>query len=234
MKRFVKICVLGLCLAMLTACGDRNHSDETETKHITVDEQTTSESESGSAAQTGEETVAETQPETSEAETTEQIQVPEEVDSMRPLMLGLCKEMARGSTYDPSDSAFFWNGIYASINDGSWVHPDISLSDDGTGYMVPKEVMAEYANAMFSGTEILPDIPDTVGGISYDDDFGGYQLMSAESYSGTLDITNVEDTADGYTVTVAYTDRSGAVTPFTFTMTSGGSGAFACSIHNVE
>ena len=212
MKRFVKICVLGLCLAMLTACGDRNHSDETETKHITVDEQTTSESESGSAAQTGEETVAETQPETSEAETTEQIQVPEEA----------------------SDSAFFWNSIYASINDGSWVHPDISLSDDGTGYMVPKEVMAEYANAMFSGTEILPDIPDTVGGISYDDDFGGYQLMSAESYSGTLDITNVEDTADGYTVTVAYTDRSGAVTPFTFTMTSGGSGAFACSIHNVE
>ena len=39
--------------------------------------------------------------------------------------------------------------------------------------------------------------------------------------------------ADGYIVVVDYSDRNGTVVPLTFTMTSGGSGAFACSIHNV-
>lgn len=232
MKRFVRIVALGLCLAALTACGDKDHTETTETDHITVNEQTAPES--GSEAETETEAQTETEQTTApESETTEQIQVPEDVDSMRPVMLGLSKEIARGASYDPSNAEFFWNSIYASINDGSWVHPDISLSDDGSGYMVPKEVMSEYANAMFSGTESLPDVPDTVGGVIYDDDFGGYQLMSAESYSGTLEITDVEETADGYIVVVDYTDRNGTVVPLTFTMTSGGSGAFACSIHNV-
>ena len=228
MKRLATIGLLCLCFTAFTACGKKDNSGETETKHITVNEESPADSQEETQAQTEKET------ENTTEETTEQIQVPEAVDSMRPLMLGLCKQLSYGESYDSSNAAFFWNSIYAAINGGSWIHPDISLSDDGSGYMVPKEVMAEYANAMFAGTESLPDIPEGVDGVFYDDDFGGYQLMSSDSYAGNLEITNVTETADGYEVETAYTAKGGGVTPYKFVMTSGGSGAFACSIHSVE
>lgn len=162
------------------------------------------------------------------------VSVPEELDSMRPILLGLCKTMAGGNPYDSSNSEFFWNSIYAAINGNSWLHPDISLSDDGSGYQVPREVMSEYAEAMFAGNSALSEIPSSIGGIEYVVDTDCYMIYSSEGYVGSMDFTEIQETANGYVVDVAFTTKSGSVETHEFVLTSGGYGAFPCSVNSVE
>lgn len=176
------------------------------------------------------ETESETKPYFEESRDMVAVEVPSEVDAMRPIMNGLCKAMTGGGTYEPSDSLFFWEAIYSSINGNTWVHPDVSLSDDGAGYMVPKNAMEEYAAAMFADAGELPDIPSSMGGIEYIAEEESYMLYSAGGYVGSMDIVAVEAASDGYEVSVAFNTKNQNVENYTFVMTNDGAGSFPCRI----
>lgn len=230
-KLIVAVSVLCLMTASLAACGKKNTENESGGK-VVINE-TKASSESTEAAET-ESIEPETKPAFEESKPEVSVSVPEELDSMRPILLGLCKTMAGGNSYDSSNTEFFWNSIYAAINGNSWLHPDISLSDDGSGYQVPREVMSEYAEAMFAGNSALPEIPSSIGGIEYVVDTDCYMIYSAEGYTGSMDFTEIEETDNGYEVDVAFTTKGGSVETHTFMLTGGGYGAFPCSVNSVE
>lgn len=168
-------------------------------------------------------------------ETREEIEldVPSDVDAMRPILFGLCKAMTKGASYEPTDAAFFWNALYASINGNTWIHPDIALSDDGAGYTVPKAVMEEYAHAMFSDVNELLELPSTVAEIAYDEANESYIVYSAGGISGTMDIVAFEETENGYEVSVAFNGKNGVIENHTVLMTNDGSGSFPCAVYQV-
>lgn len=234
MKKFVKmistVTVVCLIMAAVAACGKKDTGNESSGNIVIKETQSVAQTETETeTAETGDET----KPPFEETKAEVMVSVPAEVDTMRPILLGICKTMSGGRAYDPSDSEFFWNSIYASINGSSWVHPDISLSDSGSGYMVPKEVMAEYAEAMFAGNSAIPDIPGSVGGIEFDVDADSYVLYSSEGYLGSMEFTEIEETDNGYEAAVAFTTKSGNVETHTFIMTSGGYGTFPCAVNAV-
>lgn len=210
MKKFVKmistVTVMCLLMASLAACGKKDSGKDTS-GNIVIDEtqdkeakESTSESETSGKAD-------ETKPPFEETKAEVTISVPAEVDTMRPILLGICKTMSGGRAYDGSDSTFFWDGIYAAINGGSWIHPDISMSDDGSGYMVPRETLAEYAEAMFAGDSAIPEIPSTMGGIEFDVDSDCYILYSSEGYLGSMEFTEIEETDNGYEATDCFYNK---------------------------
>ena len=133
MKLLVVISIVCLSMTALAACGKKNTEKESVGK-VVVDE--TKSTTASTKASESESVEPETKPAFEETKPEVSVSVPEELDSMRPILLGLCKTMAGGNAYDSSDSEFFWNSIYAAINGNSWLHPDISLSDDGSGYDV--------------------------------------------------------------------------------------------------
>lgn len=234
MKKFVKmistVTMVCLIMAAVAACGKKDTGNESSGNIVINETQSVAQTEAETeTAETGDET----KPPFEETKAEVVVSVPAEVDTMRPILLGICKTMSGGRAYDPSDGEFFWNSIYASINGSSWVHPDISLSDSGSGYMVPKEVMAEYAEAMFAGNSAIPDIPASVGGIEFDVDADSYVLYSSEGYMGSMEFTEIEETDNGYEATVAFTTKSGNVETHTFIMTSGGYGTFPCAVNAV-
>ena len=49
-----------------------------------------------------------------------------------------------------------------------------------------------------------------------------------------MDFTEIQETANGYVVDVAFTTKSGSVETHEFVLTSGGYGAFPCSVNSVE
>ena len=51
---------------------------------------------------------------------------------------------------------------------------------------------------------------------------------------GSMDFTEIQETANGYVVDVAFTTKSGSVETHEFVLTSGGYGAFPCSVNSVE
>lgn len=236
MKKFVKmistVTVMCLLMASLAACGKKDSGKDTS-GNIVIDETQDKEAKESTSESETSEKVDETKPPFEETKAEVTISVPAEVDTMRPILLGICKTMSGGRTYDGSDSAFFWDGIYAAINGGSWIHPDISMSDDGSGYMVPRETLAEYAEAMFAGNSAIPEIPSTMGGIEFDVDSDCYILYSSEGYLGSMEFTEIEETDNGYEATVAFTTKSGNVETHTFIMTSGGYGTFPCAVNAV-
>lgn len=98
----------------LAACGKKDSGKDTS-GNIVIDEtqdkeakESTSESETSGKAD-------ETKPPFEETKAEVTISVPAEVDTMRPILLGICKTMSGGRAYDGSDSTFFWDGIYAAI-----------------------------------------------------------------------------------------------------------------------
>lgn len=236
MKKFVKmistVTVMCLLMASLAACGKKDSGKDTSGNIVIDETQDKETTESASETETSEK-VDETKPPFEETKAAVTISVPDEVDTMRPILVGICKTMSGGRAYDGSDSAFFWDSIYAAINGGSWIHPDISMSDDGSGYMVPKEVMAEYAEAMFAGNSAIPEVPSAVGGIEFDVDSDCFILYSSEGYLGSMEFTEIEETDNGYEATVAFTTKSGNVETHTFIMTSGGYGTFPCAVNAV-
>lgn len=236
MKKFVKmistVTVMCLLMASLAACGKKDSGKDTSGNIVIDETQDKETTDSASESETSEK-VDETKPPFEETKAEVTISVPDEVDTMRPILVGICKTMGGGRAYDGSDSAFFWDSIYAAINGGSWIHPDISMSDDGSGYMVPKEVMSEYAEAMFAGNSAIPEVPSTVGGIEFDVDSDCYILYSSEGYLGSMEFTEIEETDNGYEATVAFTTKSGNVETHTFIMTSGGYGTFPCAVNAV-
>ena len=197
-------------------------------------DQTTKESDTQAVEETLqlEDTEVETNQNTEESGDEVLVEVPSEIDAMRPILKGLCKVLSRGTAYDVSDGFFFWEALYASINSSTWVHPDIRLADNGAGYMVPKAVMEAYAFAMFGNTELL-DIPSNVSGIEYDAEEDGYLLYSAGGLAGNMDIMSVDETDEGYRVSVAFHTKKDNIENYTFTLSKDGSDSFPCVVTGV-
>lgn len=224
MKKFMKtmgiIMIMSLTILSVTACG-KDTTDPKNTEEIQTEGLETLETEEA------------TKPYFEETREIVELDVPTDIDGMRPVMYGLCKAMTKGTVYDPANGEFFWNAIYASINGNTWIHPNISLSDDGAGYMVPKAVVEEYAAAMFADVSELPELPSNMGSIEYDEETGSYMIYSAGGISGVMDITSVDEIENGYKVMVAFNTKNGLVENHTFMMNNGGTGSFTCSIYSV-
>lgn len=161
------------------------------------------------------------------------VEIPNEVDGMRPILKGLCKVLTRGKTYDSSNANFYWEALYAAINGSTWIHPDIRLSDTGAGYLVPESALEEYAKAMFGDSTSIPELPSTVGGIEYDEEEEAYLFYSAGGLTGSMDIMAVDTTEDGYKVSVAFHTKKDAIENYTFNLSSGASGTFSCTVLGV-
>ena len=222
MKRMKKtigvLAIVGLMMISMIGCGGKNQK---ETQMNTSGEETVQETED------------ETKPYFEETRADVQVEVPSEVDAMRPILNGLCKALTGGETYDPSDAMFYWEAIYSSINGNTWVHPDISLADNGAGYMVPKNVMEEYAAAMFADVSELPELPSNMGGIQYIEEEESYMLYSAGGFVGNMSIAAIESVDDNYKVTVAFQTKTGAVENYSFNLSSGGTDSFPCKVHGL-
>ena len=110
MKKFVKMistaAVMGLLMASLAACGKKETGNETSGNIVINETQTKEQNESTTGAS---KEVDETKPPFEETKTEVTISVPDEVDTMRPILLGICKTMSGGRVYDGADSEFFWN-----------------------------------------------------------------------------------------------------------------------------
>ena len=220
MKKYNKFfSILTITCLLTTTLYGCNHSKTNESETQTAQEETLQ----------MEESIEETFDQTEESGEDVLVEVPSEVDAMRPILKGLCKVLTRGKTYDASDSSFYWEALYASINGSTWVHPDIRLADNGVGYMVPKSIMEEYAAAMFTDGK-LPEIPSSVGGIEYDEEEDGYLLYSAGGLAGNMDIMSVNETEDGYEVSVAFHTKKDFVENYTFLLKNGGLGSFPCVV----
>ena len=72
-----------------------------------------------------------------------------------------------------------------------------------------------------------------MGGIEFNGDIDSYIVYSSDGYSGYMDITAVNETADVYEVSVAFTTKKGSVENHTFALSKGGTGSFPCSITGV-
>lgn len=203
-----------------TACGGNNVP---ENKDTVVEEESIP----------VKETEEETKPYFEETRDAVDVEVPDEVDGLRPIMFGLCKAMTGGGTYNPADNLFYWEALYSAINGNTWVHPDISLADNGAGYMVPKVVMEAYAKAMFADASTLPEIPSNMGGIQYVEEEDSYMLYSAGGYVGNMEIEAVESKDDGYSVSVAFYVKNGNIERYTFQMRAEGTEPFAYGIYGM-
>lgn len=222
MKRMKKtigvLAIIGLVMMSVIGCGGK---DQAETQAVPATDETILETED------------ETKPYFEETRAEVQVEVPDEVDAMRPILNGLCKALTGGGIYDPSDAMFYWEAVYSSINGNTWIHPDISLADNGAGYMVPKAVMEEYAAAMFADVSEIPELPSNMGGILYIEEEESYMLYSAGGFVGNMDITAVEAEDNAYKVTVAFQTKTGAIENYNFNLSSGGTGSFPCAVHGL-
>ena len=222
MKRMKKtigvLALVGLMMMTMIGCGDKNQKESQMNT---------------SAEETIQETEDETKPYFEETRADVQVEVPSEIDAMRPILNGLCKALTGGGIYDPSDAMFYWEAIYSSINGNTWVHPDISLADNGAGYMVPKAVMEEYAAAMFADVSALPELPSNMGGIQYIEEEESYMLYSAGGFVGNMSIVAIESVDETYKVTVAFQTKTGAVENYSFNLSSGGTDSFPCAVHGL-
>lgn len=220
-KQICRLIMMCFVVISLSACGNK---ETNESKETTVGEETVLETE----------TEEETRPYFEETHDVIDVDIPTEVDGMRPIMTGLCKAMTGGTVYDSSDALFYWEALYSSINGNTWVHPDISLSDNGAGYMVPKNVMEAYAKAMFDDVDGLLEIPETMGGIEFVEEEDSYMLYSAGGYVGNMEITSVETTENGYDVSVAFHVKNGNVERYTFHMINEEIEPFSCAVTGVS
>ena len=220
-KRTIGILTIMCFMAIsFTACGD---------KDIPENNETTTEGETFAETQKEEET----KPYFEETHEIIDVDVPTEVDGMRPVMNGLCKAMTGDGAYDPTDDLFYWEALYSSINGNTWIHPEISLADNGAGYMVPEHVMEEYAKAMFGNETVLPEIPENMGGVQYVEEENSYMLYSAGGFVGNMEIESVEVLETGYNVSVAFYVKNGNIERYTFQMSNETAGSFGCMIIGV-
>lgn len=227
MKKYSKLLsvftVACLATTLMNGCG-KNDIKESETSLIQDETAIESETldETADTEETGDDALAE---------------VPDEVDAMRPILKALCKVMSRDRSYDPENSNFYWDVLYSAINEGTWVHPDIRMSDTGAGYLVPESVLVEYAEAMFADVS-LPELPDAYGSIEYVEEEEAYMLYSAGGISGNMDIVEVKQMDEGYQVSVAFYPKKDTVKNFTFELRSHLNDAetrnFPCQVYNVQ
>lgn len=110
--------------------------------------------------------------------------VPAVTDVWAPMVApvnALVMSMAeRGGEYDPQDATFMWNSLYYVI--GLYGTSDWRTMEQGDYYLIPEEVVADYAYALFGNSEDLPPIPENLTEfVIYHEEEGNYLLKKGES-----------------------------------------------------
>lgn len=114
--------------------------------------------------------------------------------------LGRCM-LENQMDYDPQNPDFFWTALYYFAGAYGMEHEGVEEIPDTYQLKVPKAVMEEYAIALFSSYQGLPDLPSIMkGNVSYDPDEDAYFLSRGDIGLSEMRLTDVEETEDGYTL----------------------------------
>lgn len=137
------------------------------------------------------------------------------VASMKDPIDSLARCMVENQVeYAPEDPEFFWTALYYFAGAYSNGHEGVEMLSDTYQLKVPTSVMEEYAIALFSDYNGLPDLPEALqGNISYDAEADAYLLYEGDVGLCETRLSNIESTEDGYTLTAELwgTDEEGAL-----------------------
>ncbi len=90
------------------------------------------------------------------------IETPDPWGQMEPVVDSLVLSMVdRGLDYDKTQAETLWTSLYYMVS----IHQvsDFRVTERENDYLVPQEMMADFAYALF-GEATLPEIPDTLAG----------------------------------------------------------------------
>ena len=87
------------------------------------------------------------------------ISMPDHMEAMTSIFDSLMRCIMENQTeYNPEDDAFYWNAIYYAVGAYGDLHGLCEVKDNELS--APKQVVAEYATALFYDFRDLPDIPE--------------------------------------------------------------------------
>lgn len=124
------------------------------------------------------------------------------IDNMMPVLDSLTRFMVENETpYNPNDKEVFWTALSYIINNYGTSHPFVESYPDGT-IVAKRQVVQEYASAMFYDYNDLLEIPDSLEGfVTYDKDYDAYSFAGSDRSESEVSIVDSTDNKDG-TITV--------------------------------
>ena len=103
--------------------------------------------------------------------------------------------------YNPDDPDFFWTALYYFAGGYGLNHEGVEELKDTYQLKVPSSVMEEYAIALFSDYNSLPELPDIMqGNVSYDADEDAYLLSEGDIGLSETKLSDIQETKDGYSL----------------------------------
>lgn len=131
----------------------------------------------------------------------------ETVASMKNPIDALARCMVENDLeYAPKDPEFFWTALYYFAGGYGLEHEGVEELTDTYQLKVPSSVMEEYAIALFSEYEGLPDLPDIMqGNVSYDADADAYLLSEGDIGLSETKLADIKETKDGYSLVAELT-----------------------------
>lgn len=120
------------------------------------------------------------------------------LDGITPPITALVMCMVeQGLTYDESDETFYWNSLYYMLSLYGQMDSRAQLTDDTL--ILPAEAVADYAAALFTDFNGLPQLPQSMEGfITYSD--GEYFLARGDAGLATIQMDSTQVLADGSTL----------------------------------
>lgn len=126
----------------------------------------------------------------------------EEMEHMLPILEGIALCMEGGEAYDQSSAQGVWGMLYYIAYNNGAQGQDAVLGEDGT-LTVSAGLMERYAAACFENMEELPEIPDSLRTISYQEQERAYLLEPSDKGPVYGKIYTAEKVTEGlYRVTL--------------------------------
>lgn len=125
-----------------------------------------------------------------------------EMEHMLPILEGIALYMERGEAYDQNSAQEVWGMLYYIAYNNGAQGQDAVLGEDGT-LTVSVGLMERYAAACFENMGELPEIPDSLRTISYQEQEQAYLLKASDKGPVYGKIYTTEKVTDGlYRVTL--------------------------------
>ena len=124
------------------------------------------------------------------------------MEHMLPILEGIALCMEGGEAYDQSSAQGVWGMLYYIAYNNGAQGQDAVLGEDGT-LTVSAGLMERYAAACFENMGELPEIPDSLRTISYQEQEQAYLLKASDKGPVYGKIYTTEKVTDGlYRVTL--------------------------------
>lgn len=125
-----------------------------------------------------------------------------EMEHMLPILEGIALYMERGEAYDQNSAQGVWGMLYYIAYNNGAQGRDAVLGEDGT-LTVSAGLMERYAAACFENMGELPEIPDSLRTISYQEQEQAYLLKASDKGPVYGKIYTAEKVTEGlYRVTL--------------------------------